>query len=90
MALSIDGVLVGREYVSGGVAEVVFDEVPSQPGVMDVVVTAHNRIPYEGEVNIAPADGWYVVIDSVMIDDYWGHVDGVVDINAAEYCTYTP
>jgi hypothetical protein len=79
VALSIDGDLIGREYVSGGMAEVVFDTPPTEPGVMDVVVTAHNRIPYEAEVNIAPADGWYVVIDSVMTDDYWGHVDGTVE-----------
>ncbi len=79
VALSINGELMGRAYISGGSAGVVFSDPPLEPGVLDVVVTAHNRISHESEVQIAPASGMYVVIDSVVIDDFAGHVDGVVE-----------
>jgi len=79
VALSVDGELLGRAYVEGGVADVSFEDPPSMPGVLKVVVTRHNYEPYEGEVELTSVSGWYVVIDSVMMNDYWGHIDGTVE-----------
>ena len=79
VALSVEGELLGRALVTDGVAQVVFAEPPTVPGTMTVVVTGHNRIPYEGTVEVAPATGWYVVVDSVMADDYAGYPDGIID-----------
>ncbi len=79
VALSVDGELFGRALVSGGSAEITFDEPLAEPGIMDVVVSDHNRVPYEGHVKITPTNGWFVVVDSVMATDFCGHVDGVVE-----------
>jgi hypothetical protein len=78
-ALSVEGHLIGREFVSGGVAQILIWDPPALPGIMDVVVTAHNHIPYEGTVGLASDSGWCVVVDSVFTDDYWGHSDGVIE-----------
>ncbi len=78
-ALSVEGQLIGREFVSGGVAEILMWDPPALPGMMDVVVTAHNHVPYEGTVGIVGDSGWCVVVDSVSMDDYWGHSDGVIE-----------
>jgi hypothetical protein len=79
VALSLDGELVGREYVLGGVAEVPLEAPLTCPATLHVVVTAHNRIPYEANVYVGPDAGWYVVIDSTAVYDYAGNVDGVID-----------
>ena len=79
VAVSMGGVLLGTAPVNSGVATVTFDDPPTIPGTMDVIVTAHNRIPYQGAVEVAPASGWYVVIDSVGVEDFQGHIDGVIE-----------
>jgi hypothetical protein len=78
-ALSMGGQLIGRDFVNGGVAQVLVWDPPALPGIMDVVVTAHNRIPYEGKVGLVADSGWCVVVDSVFTNDYWGHSDGVIE-----------
>ncbi|MBN1425139.1 hypothetical protein JXA88_11335 [Candidatus Fermentibacteria bacterium] len=78
-AMSRDGDLLGRALVSGGTAHIIFDEPPTIPGPVDLVVSAHNRIPYQGTVQLAPAEGWYVVIDSLMAVDTFGTVNGIVE-----------
>ena len=78
-AVSMDGILLGTATITSGVATITFNDPPTIPGTMDVVVTAHNRIPYQGTVEVAPASGWYVVIDSVGVEDFQGHVDGVIE-----------
>ncbi len=79
VALSVDGELVGREYVNSGMAEVALSEPLTCPSTLHVVVTAHNRIPYEGDAYVGPDQGWYVVIDSTAAYDYAGNVNGVIE-----------
>jgi hypothetical protein len=79
VALSVDGGLIGREYVSAGMAVVGLSGPLTCPTTIDVVVTAHNRIPYEGNAYVGPNQGWYVVIDSTSAYDYAGNVDGVIE-----------
>ena len=78
VAVSQDGALVGRASVSGGVAHVVFDPLPGQ-GTLDVVVTAHNRIPHESEASVVSASGWFVNIASVAAQDVAGYVNGAIE-----------
>jgi hypothetical protein len=45
--------LVGSGYTDTlGMVTIDLDPVPSQPGIMDVTVTAYNKIPYFGTVSI--------------------------------------
>ncbi|MCU0612099.1 MAG: C25 family cysteine peptidase, partial [Candidatus Eisenbacteria bacterium] len=78
VALSQSGAVIGRAFVTGGSAHIVFDEPPSQ-GTMDIVVTAHNRIPHESSVSIVSATGWFLSLESVEGLDIAGHVDGVIE-----------
>jgi hypothetical protein len=79
VALSRNNELLGRVYTSGGVGQVELDEPLDEPGLMDVVVTAHNHIPYEASVEIVPQTGWYVAVDSVLFEDYWGCQNGLME-----------
>jgi hypothetical protein len=79
VALSVDGELVGREYILGGVAVVPLEAPLTCPATLHAVVTAHNRIPYEANVYVGPDAGWYVVIDSTAASDYAGNVDGIIE-----------
>lgn len=78
VALSQDGVLLGRAHVSGGIAHVVLEQ-PAVSGTMSVVVTAHNRIPHESQVSVEPPDGWCLTLDGIAAVDIAGLVDGVID-----------
>ncbi len=86
VALSRDGQLLGRGFTDvSGVAVVEFDDPPQTPGAMDVVVTAHDRLPFQGTANVADPDGPYVVcIDHTIDDDMngnsWGDADGEVEL----------
>lgn len=77
-AVTHDGALVGRAFVAGGIAHVMFDE-PVPPGALDLVVTAHNRIPHQSSISVMVTDGWLVTVDGVLAEDVAGHVDGVVE-----------
>jgi len=77
VAISEDGVLLGRASVDGGSATVPFEEPVQGPSVLDVVVTAHNRIPYHETVNVTALDGWYVILETVSYNDRAGFVNGI-------------
>jgi len=44
--------LLGKAVVSGGTAAITLDPAPIQPTTLNVVVTGHNLIPYEGTVQV--------------------------------------
>jgi len=52
VAVTDNGTLLGRAFVSGGSADVVFDPVPQTEAVLDVVVTGHNLVPWQGTVEV--------------------------------------
>jgi hypothetical protein len=79
VGISINGVLHGAAYVdSSGTVDVAltpFDE----PGTADIVVTAQNRIPYTGTIQVITPSGPYVIYDSSTVNDASGNNDGLID-----------
>ena len=68
-ALTFDGEIVGRGYIMGGTAVINIDPPLVVPGTMTVTLTAHNRIPYEGTVEVIPPEGPYVIFYDCRIND---------------------
>lgn len=76
----VDDALVGLYYegryiasgiVENGIASLEFDPL-EYPSPITVTVTAYNYLPYQGEVQVAPLDGPFVILDSYEIDDING------------------
>jgi hypothetical protein len=78
--LSMNGEIIGSAIVEGGSAVINFDAL-SDVGIMDLVVTGFNYIPYESIVEIVPAAGAYIVYAENIVNDASGNNDGLVDYN---------
>jgi hypothetical protein len=57
---------------------------PTTLGEMELTVTAHNQLPFEGSINVIPAGDAYLVYESSSVDDdssgqSLGDGDGLVD-----------
>ena len=76
--LSMDGEIIGSATVEGGSATIVFMPL-NNLGVMDLVITAFNYVPYESTVEIVPASGPFIVNVGNTIDDSNGNNDGFID-----------
>ncbi len=63
-----------------GVAVVTFDSPVIEPGNVNVTVSLHNYLPYQGNVPVIPQEGPYVVKDSFVINDIaGGNGNGLMD-----------
>lgn len=80
VALTMDGVIIGTAVVEDGMTTINFDGL-DDVGVMDLVVTAFNFIPYESTVEVVLADGAFIVYSENSINDEAGNNDGLVDYN---------
>ncbi len=78
VSLTIDGEIIGTAKIQGGSATVSFDAL-TEPGNMKVTVTGYNKIVYIADVEITPANTPYITLDSYVIDDASGNVNGLVD-----------
>jgi uncharacterized repeat protein (TIGR01451 family) len=79
VAISKDGVLHGTALVGEtGMVTLQIDPVLSS-GMVDIVVTKPQYIPYMVQVPAAALDGPYVVMDSYLIQDATGNADGQAD-----------
>ena len=72
--LSIDGNVLCSSPVVNGEATLTF-ESPTETGTALLVVTAFNRVTYLKEVDIIPANGAYLVVDSYSINSENGQAD---------------
>ena len=63
VAITQDGIILGRAAVSGGFAVVPFTVPLNAPGMLTVTATHFNTIPYQGLIAAVPAAGPYVVED---------------------------
>ena len=77
-ALSMNGEVLGTAIVTSGSATIVFDPL-SETGMADVVVTAFNYRPYISTVEVIAADGPYIVISTVTLNDQNGNNNGMID-----------
>jgi hypothetical protein len=79
VGISKDGVLHGSALVGEmGVVEVPMEPVLSS-GMVDIVVTKPQYMPYMTQVPAAALEGPYVVIDSYTINDASGNNNGLAD-----------
>lgn len=79
IAISKDGVLHGTALVGAtGIVTVELEPVLSS-GMVDIVVTKPQYIPYMVQVPAAALDGPYVVMDSYVIQDATGNGDNQAD-----------
>jgi len=80
-ALYADGELYGRAYAgAGGAATIAMAQPPAEPMTLQLTVTAYNKETYTADVEVIPAAGPYLVIESVVHND--GNGDGI--LNAGE------
>jgi len=80
VAVTDSGVLLGRATVTGGAAVVTLDPPPDQPTELDVVITGHNLVPWEGSVTvIVPQGPWLVHRGHLLDDTSGGDGDGIVN-----------
>ena len=78
VGLYYQGEILGTGLVSGGVANISFDPVVD-PDQITVTVTAYNRMPYQGPVDVIVAQGPYVVLDEFMLNDPSGNNNQLAD-----------
>jgi hypothetical protein len=80
VCLSINGVILGRGYVSGGTVNITFSPLTT-PDPIDVVVTAYNYQTYLGQIQVIPPSGPWVIKDGVVINDASGNNNGLADFS---------
>lgn len=78
--LSQDGVMLSTAIVENG--EAVFTFAPmTQPGLVDLVVTAFNYRPYIGQVDVIAAEGPYLLYANHSINDTLGNGNNIPECN---------
>ncbi len=78
VAVSQDNVLLSvAETDANGLASVPM-EIP-ELGSLQIVITAHNYLPFESEILVINPDGMYPIVNSWMVDDAAGNGDGIAD-----------
>ncbi len=83
VGISANGVLHGAGYVDQTGSVVISLTSFGQPVTADVVVTAQNKIPYLGTVQVIAPSGPYVIYQSHTINDAAGNNNGLVDFGEA-------
>ena len=78
VALSKEGELLASAYSVGGIAILQLnDNVSSEPGVLDLVVTGFNSVPYESTVLVMTPNGAYVSVNEVNLNS---GIDSIISI----------
>ena len=78
IALTMNGELIGKDIISNGVANIVFDPI-NIVDTITVTATAYNAVPYESTVLVISPNGPYIITTNYSIDDSQGNNNGVVD-----------
>lgn len=83
----VEGAMIGLYHqgrniamgiVSGGAVLLEFETL-EYPEAIIVTATANNYLPYQGEVQVTPLEGPFVVLTEYTVDDATGNADGLVD-----------
>ncbi len=80
VALLQNGSLLSSGVVSGGMCTLEFDAL-STPLPLQVSVTAFNRIPYQGVINVIVPDGAFLIYESNVVNDENGNNNQLADYN---------
>jgi gingipain R len=78
VCVSFQGEIRSTGLIQNGICELSFPGV-SGPGSLLVTLTSFNTIPYQGYVQLLPAEGPYVVNTSYQVDDSNGNGNGLAD-----------
>ncbi len=84
VALLQNGNLLASGVVSGGMCTLEFDAL-STPLPLQVSVTAFNRIPYQGVIDVIVPDGAFLIYESNEVNDLSGNNNQVADYNENFY-----
>ncbi|MBW6461269.1 MAG: T9SS type A sorting domain-containing protein [Bacteroidales bacterium] len=79
-SLSLDGTLLCTEIIQGSSVTLNFTAL-NNPGSVTLTITAFNYLPYITEIDVIPATGPYVVMDSYQVSDPTGNNNGLPDYN---------
>jgi len=71
--------LIGRGFVMGGAVVVDLAPPPNVPTDLDVVVSGHNLVPWQGTVEVIVPDGPWMAHRSHILDDSAGNGDGIAN-----------
>ncbi len=77
-ALTKDGVIISTAIVTDGEAVLEFSPM-TEPGLVDLVITAYNYRPFITEVDVIAADGPYLIYASHDINDSLGNNNSQAD-----------
>ena len=90
VCLSMNGTIHGTGFTdASGTCTLIFSEPLLNLGAADLVITAHNYLPFEGTVTVIPPTGAYVIYQSCEIDDQQGNANGVWDYAETTYFDMT-
>jgi hypothetical protein len=78
--LSMDGTTLSTGVVEGGSVTLQFAPL-SAPGSATLTLTAFNCLPYIVALDVIPADGPFLVLESYDINDQDGNSNGLADYN---------
>ena len=66
----MDGILIGAGTVpASGTLELVMWDPPMSPGTLQITITAQNREPYVGSIEVMPPEGPFVIFEEYTCDD---------------------
>jgi len=80
IGITNDGELIGAGITDeSGVLEIVFDELLTEPVVLNLSIIAHNKNRFEGTIEVIAGTGPFLATDEIQIDDAAGNDNGVID-----------
>jgi hypothetical protein len=78
--LTMDGSMLATGVVEGGTVTLTFASLAT-PGTATLTVTGFNCMPYIVALDVIPADGPFLVLESYDINDEGGNNNGLADYN---------
>ena len=70
MTLSANNVIYGKAVAdAGGTALITLDILPDQPMDLTLTIAAHNKVTHLGTVQVLPADGPYIIVTGVTVNN---------------------
>lgn len=78
VCLSMDGEILGTGLIENGQCTIQTIAI-TNPGAILVTLTNFNTIPYQGYIEMVPAEGPYVIENNHLIDDALGNANGQAD-----------
>jgi hypothetical protein len=70
VTLSGAGIIYGKAIAdASGMAQLNLDILPDQPMTLTLTITAYNKVTHLGMVEVLPADGAYIIVTGIQVQD---------------------